>query len=123
MHLARRLVSLLLGTTLLATPLVLVAPAQADPIPREETTLTGWGSDWGGQLTLPEALTGKSVTAISGGWGHSLAATSDGAIVAFGLNDRGQTSVPVSLTGKTVTGVGAGYQHSLALTSDGAVTA
>lgn len=123
MHLARRLVSLLLGTTLLATPLVLVAPAQADPIPRDETTLTGWGADWWGQSTAPGSLTGKVVTAVSGGWGHSLAATSDGGIVAFGLNDQGQTTIPDSLTGKSVTGVGAGYQFSLALTSDGAVTA
>lgn len=122
MHLARRLVSVLLGTTLLATPLVLIAPAHADPVPRDETTLTGWGADWWAQSTAPASLTGKTVTAISGGWGHSLAATSDGAITAFGLNDRGQTTVPASLAGKTVTGVGAGYQHSLALTSDGTVT-
>lgn len=123
MHLARRLVSLLLGTTLLATPLVLVAPAQADPIPRVETTLTGWGSDWAGQAAVPASLTGMTVTAISGGWGHSLAATSDGGIVGFGLDDHGQTTIPDSLTGRSVTGVGAGYQFSLALTSDGVVTA
>lgn len=123
MHLARRLVSLLLGTTLLATPLVLVAPAQADPIPRDETTLTGWGSDWAGQAAVPVSLTGTSVTAISGGWGHSLAATSGGEVVGFGLNNWGQATAPASLADKAVTGVGAGYEFSLALTSDGAVTA
>ena len=69
-------------------------------------------------------------TVIAAGYGHSLAAGSDGKLYAWGWNDYGQlgdgtnnyslTPVLVSLPGGvTPTAIAAGYGHSLALDSDG----
>ena len=80
-------------------------------------------------------LDGKVVTAITAGYQHSLALTSEGKVYSWGYNNQGQlgdntttrSSVPVAVTatgvldGKVVTAITAGYQHSLALTSDGKV--
>ena len=79
------------------------------------------------------------VTAIAGGWGHSLAITSNGRALAWGSNVLGQlgngttsttgcTCIPfpvsVSLpSGTTVTAIAGGGSHSLAVTSDGHVLA
>ncbi len=83
------------------------------------------------------ALSGKILTAISGGYLHSLALCSDGSIAAWGYNVYGQlgdggssqNSVPVEvdrsgvLAGKTVIAVSAGSFHNLALCSDGTIVA
>ncbi|MGH7217887.1 MAG: IPT/TIG domain-containing protein [Candidatus Microsaccharimonas sp.] len=84
-------------------------------------------------------LMNKKVVAISAGYNHSLALTSDGRVYAWGGNASGQlgdgnsTSAditrpvsilyPEGLAGKFITSISAGYLYSLALTSDGAVYA
>jgi alpha-tubulin suppressor-like RCC1 family protein len=104
-----------------------------------------WGFNGDGELgngsfndsRIPVAVSlpsGTTVTAIAGGSGHSLALTSTGQVLAWGLNDSGQlgngtttlsgTPVAVSLpSGTTVTAIAAGSSHSLALTSSGQVLA
>jgi alpha-tubulin suppressor-like RCC1 family protein len=122
-------------------------------------TVTAWGSNAVGELgvgegpescgypcsTHPVAVPGLSgVTAIAAGGYHSLAALSNGTVMAWGLDDHGQlgsepapetcvlgetTSFPCSrkpiavpaLTG--VIAVAGGYHHSLALLSNGKVMA
>ncbi|HEY5233723.1 MAG TPA: cell wall anchor protein [Verrucomicrobiae bacterium] len=125
-------------------------------------TLAVWGADNDGQLgtgqvgnnSTPDslvpvavnttsgtsALFGKTVTAISAGYEHSLALCSDGTVAAWGWNLQGeigdnttnQQNAPVAvnttsgtsaLYGKTVTAVSAGDLHSLALCSDGTMVA
>ncbi len=78
---------------------------------------------------------GTKVTAVAAGAGHSLAVTSTGAVLAWGLNlygglgngsTGGSSAVPVNVSlpaGTKVTAVAAGALHSLALTSTGAVLA
>ena len=80
-------------------------------------------------------LARKTIVALSGGFDHSLALSSDGNVYAWGLNSRGQlgngssTNSPVPaavnssgvLAGKTVTAIAAGQEHSVAMASDGAV--
>ena len=104
-----------------------------------------WGSNSYGQLgngsttnsSTPVAVSlpsGTTVTAIAGGFYHSLALTSSGQVLAWGWNFYGQlgngtttnssTPVPVSLpSGTTVTAIAVGFYHSLALTSSGQVLA
>lgn len=108
-----------------------------------------WGLNQLGQLgngrwtnsVIPTAvstsgvLAGKTVTALSGGWGHSLALCSDGTVASWGNNASLQmgtdkmTNSPVpikveplgALSGKTVVAISAGGMHSVALCSDGKV--
>ncbi len=82
-------------------------------------TVVAWGYNDKGQTTVPGGLTG--VTAIAGGFLHSLALKSNWTVVAWGWNGNGQTTVPGGLSG--VTAIAAGYVHSLALKSDGTVVA
>ena len=83
------------------------------------------------QVSLPS---GTTVTAVAGGYGHSLALTSTGRMLAWGYNGYGElgngsttnssTPVAVSLpSGTTVTAIAGGFYHSLALTSSGQVLA
>ncbi len=114
----------------------------------------GWGYNATGQLgdntttsrslpvpvTATGVLASKTVVAIAGGSGHSLALCSDGTVAAWGNNSSGQLgdntrtqrNVPVAvnavsgvsaLYGKTVVAIAAGLGHSLALCSDGTVAA
>jgi alpha-tubulin suppressor-like RCC1 family protein len=110
------------------------------------SSVLAWGSNLSGDLgngtttssTTPVATSlpaGTTVTAVSGGWNHSLALTSTGSVLAWGSNSNGDlgngttggsstTPVAVSLpSGTTVTAVSAGYFYSLALTSTGSVLA
>ena len=82
-------------------------------------------------------LAGKTITAISAGYAHSLALSSDGRVYAWGSNYNGRlgtgtapsSKVPVGvdtsgvLAGKTITAISAGADHSLALSSTGRVYA
>jgi alpha-tubulin suppressor-like RCC1 family protein len=83
------------------------------------------------QVSLPS---GTTVTAIAGGWNHSLALTSTGQVLAWGLNQYGQlgngtvtdsnTPVQVSLpSGTTAVAIAAGEGHSVVVTSTGQVLA
>jgi len=108
-------------------------------------TLVAWGYDNNGQLgnnslldsympvavNQTDVLAGKTVTAIGAGGGHSLAASSDGTLAAWGDNTYGQlgnsnttrSSVPVTVatgvnglaTGLRCMMAGGGASHSLAL--------
>ena len=115
-------------------------------------TIYSWGARMYGRLgdgstsastALPVAVTttgtpmeGKTITAISAGYSHSLALASDGTVYSWGYNSSGQlgnnstatSTVPVAVTttgtpmsGKTITAIAAGSYHSLALASDGTV--
>jgi len=82
-----------------------------------------------------ELSAGTKVTAVVAGAGHSLAVTSSGAVLSWGLNlygalgngsMGGSSDTPVIVTlpaGTKVTAVAAGALHSLALTSTGGVFA
>ena len=98
----------------------------------------GDGTTTNSSTPIPVHLpAGTRVTAVSAGLFDNLALTSDGSVLAWGLNDYGElgdgttntsstpsTPVPVDLpAGTRITAVSAGYQHSLALTSDGSVLA
>ncbi len=107
----------------------------------------GWGNQSFGALgngsAAPTALgtpalviglgSGSGVTAVAAGGSHSLALTSSGAVVAWGLNDHGQVgdgsllnrnvAVPVAGLGSGVVSISAGMEQSLAAKSDGSVWA
>jgi len=113
------------------------------------TASPGWAWAWGynnsGALgngttvtsRIPVAVSmppGTTVTAVAGGYQHSLALTSTGQVLAWGWNPYGQlgdgttitSTVPVAVSlpsGTTVTAIAAGFVHSLALTSTGQVLA
>ena len=115
--------------------------------------LAAWGSNGSGAVgdnsmtnrmapvwvSTTGALAGKTIIAIAGGDGHSLALCSNGALAAWGANYYGQlgngttgssgTGYPVLvnrsgvLSGKTLSAVSGGYYHSVALCADGSVAA
>ncbi|MCF7731122.1 MAG: cadherin-like beta sandwich domain-containing protein [Akkermansiaceae bacterium] len=115
------------------------------------TRVVAWGSNNFGQLgdttttrrLVPApvdatgVLAGKTITAVSEGYLHSLALCSDGTLAAWGYNVYGQlgnssavaSSVPVAvdrsgvLAEKAVIAIAAGPFHNLALCSDGTVAA
>lgn len=117
--------------------------ADADPL--------AWGSNSSGQLgdhssidrqvaisvDSSGVLAGKTLTALAGGYLHSLALASDGKLAAWGDNVFGQlgnngsqaSNVPIpvdtsgALAGKTVIAIAAGPFHNLALCSDGTLAA
>ncbi|MCF7808221.1 MAG: choice-of-anchor D domain-containing protein [Candidatus Marinimicrobia bacterium] len=78
-------------------------------------------------------LAGKSIAAIGGGVGSSLALTGDGDLYAWGFNENGQLgdgtttnrNVPVlissngDLAGKTGFAIASGFYHSLAVSTEG----
>ncbi len=120
-------------------------------------TVAAWGFNFSGQLgdnsatdravpvtvnaaTGVSALFGRTVTALSAGYDHSLARCDDGTVAAWGYNGFGQLGdnsttdslVPVSvnaatgisaLFGRSVIAVSGGASHSLALCSDGTLAA
>ena len=108
-----------------------------------------WGDNFRGQLgngtnddsnvpvavTTDGALSGKTVTALAVGSGHTCALTTDHAVYCWGSNYNGElgngtndaSNVPVAvniggaLSGETVTALAAGSIHTCALTAGGAV--
>ncbi|GIM85992.1 Ig-like domain repeat protein [Salinispora arenicola] len=104
-----------------------------------------WGFNDSGQLgdgttassSTPVAVdmpAGTTITAVAAGRSYSLALTSAGTVLAWGLNDLGQlgdgtttnSSIPVVVdvpSGTTITAVAAGGFHGLALASAGTVLA
>ncbi|WP_019900689.1 Ig-like domain repeat protein [Salinispora arenicola] len=108
-------------------------------------TVLAWGANSSGQLgdgtTTPRSTpvavdlpAGTTVTAVAAGDRHSLAVTSTGTVLAWGLNVTGQlydgtttsSSTPIVVdlpAGTTVTAVAAGNAHSLAVTSTGTMLA
>ncbi|MEU1086707.1 Ig-like domain repeat protein [Streptomyces sp. NPDC005892] len=128
---------------------VLTAPGAAAQTGGGGQVLT-WGRNTYGQLgngtTAPSAQPGSlvpipaslpqgtRVTAVSGGYGHSVALTSTGEVLAWGQNDAGQlgdgtftnSTVPVEVSlpaGTRVTAIDSGDDFVLALTSAGDVLA
>src|SRR5207249_3338614 len=118
---------------------------------KSDGTVWAWGLNNSGQLgtrtghcsgntscsTVPvkvDTLTG--ITAIAGGWNHTLALKSDGTVWAWGDNSAGQLgdnttttrSAPIQVKGPGGSGfltsgrlLSAGSHHSLAVKSDGTV--
>jgi alpha-tubulin suppressor-like RCC1 family protein len=105
-------------------------------------TVWAWGTDVYGELGDGGSVSPRlspvqvaalaNVTAISGGFDHTLALKPDNTVLAFGFNGSGQlgdgsnnnhaTPTPVpGLSGMTA--VAAGYHYSLALKNDGTVWA
>ncbi|MGP3957685.1 RCC1 domain-containing protein [Nonomuraea sp. 3N208] len=77
---------------------------------------------------------GTTITQIDGGYGYTVALTSDGQVWAWGENPNGQlgngttngSPVPVRVAlpaGTTITAIAAGDDHTLALTSTGSLLA
>jgi len=70
-----------------------------------------WGRNDRDQATVPANLSG--VTALAGGWYHSLALKSDGTVVAWGSNGFGQSTVPTGLS--NVRAITSNVHHNLVL--------
>jgi alpha-tubulin suppressor-like RCC1 family protein len=114
-------------------------------------TLASWGSNDLGALgngtstnslvpvlvNRSGVLSGKTVTAIAAGDGHSLVRCSDNTLAAWGFNNQGQlgnnttinSGVPVLvnrsgvLAGKRIAGISAGISNNLVVCTDGAMAA
>jgi len=110
-------------------------------------TLASWGYNGFGQLgdntvesrnvpvlvNTSGVLSGKTVTAVSAGYYHSLALCSDGTVAAWGYNGNGelgigsnnQSLIPLAvnasgaLAGKTVASLSSGAVHNIATCTDG----
>jgi hypothetical protein len=91
-------------------------------------SITGWGNNQLGQLTVPPGL--SNVVGLAAGAGHTLALNANGTVDAWGAGltnnpsdgiDYGQAIVPPGLS--NVMGIAAGYVHSLAVQSNGTVVA
>jgi hypothetical protein len=80
---------------------------------------------------VPEQIVASNVTAIAGGYGHSLFLKSDGSLWAMGWNNDGQlgdgtynnTNRPEQIVATNATAIAAGGFHSLFLESDGSLWA
>jgi hypothetical protein len=88
-----------------------------------QPALRYWGTGAYGSTNVPANL--PIITAVSAGYAHTLALTSDGTVIAWGEQDPnnlhyGQTAVPAGLS--NVVSIAAGYANSLALQSNGTMT-
>jgi alpha-tubulin suppressor-like RCC1 family protein len=114
-------------------------------------TLASWGYNGYGQLgdnsvnsrSVPVlvnasgALSGKTITAASAGYYHSLALCTDGTVASWGYNGNGELGdgsnnpslIPVAVTatgvlsGKTVASLSSGAVHNIATCTDGTLVA
>ena len=85
--------------------------------------LIGWGVPGVGKGT-PVRIRGTTltgVTAIAGGWAHTIALRNTGAVLAWGSNTDGQRTIPASAN-SGVSAIAGGEYHTIAL-KDGAVLA
>ena len=113
--------------------------------------LLGWGANWYGKLgdkeqdwhtrhpvagDLAVLDADEYITAVSAGYNHGIALTSDARVVAFGYGGRGQmgdakpprdvNTIPVRVDipeDVVITAISAGIYHNLALSNDGDVYA
>ena len=114
------------GCRLFALRALAVACAAAfaiAPIAHGDTggVVTAWGANWNGQCDIPtDAQSG--VTAIAGGYGHTIALKSTGSVLAWGYNWAGQCTVPTAAQ-SGVTAIAGGEHHTIALKSTGSVLA
>ena len=84
---------------------------------KSDGTIVGWGTDAGGQTTMPAPNT--NFVAVAAAHLHSLGLKSDGTIVGWGDDYYGQTNVPEPNT--NFVAVAGGGDHSLGLKSDGTI--
>ncbi len=105
---------ILVGLVVTAAPFCPPSEAQTNGL--TPGTVISWG-----EQVIPYVQPGTRYQAIAGGDVHSLALTSDGTVVAWGLNVLGESTVPADLTG--VVAIAAAGSRSLALRSDGTVVA
>ena len=82
----------------------------------DDGRLSSWGFVPDFALPSPPRDT-RTLVAVSVGYSHFLALTSDGRVLAWGNNDYGQSTVPTDLG--PVVAVSAGWINSWALTADG----
>jgi alpha-tubulin suppressor-like RCC1 family protein len=113
---------------------------------KADGTVLAWGNNQTGETGTGDAPTdhttpvqvrglgpGSGVVGIAAGFDDSYALKADGAVLAWGNNQRGETgsgdapsghSTPVAVAGLTgIVDIAAGWSHALALRGDGAVLA
>ena len=91
---------------------------------RYGSRLIGWGVP-GVYKGSPVRIRGNiltGVTAIAGGYAHTIALINTGAVLAWGSNSDGQRTIPDAAQ-SGVTAIAGGRYHSIALTNTGAVLA
>ena len=91
---------------------------------RNNVPLIGWGVPGVGKGS-PVRIRGRNltgITAIAGGYAHTIALINTGAVLAWGSNTDGQRTIPASAN-SGVSAIAAGRLHSIALTNTGAVLA
>ena len=84
-------------------------------------TSNQFGTDTYNVGTIPSALNGKTVVAISAGHQSSFAVTSEGDLIGWGWNGNGQISLIPNVGGLDFVEVHAGFSDVVALLSDGTV--
>jgi alpha-tubulin suppressor-like RCC1 family protein len=82
-------------------------------------SLTGWGVNDTGTLTIPSTV--SNLLAIACGQWHNLVLNRDGTLIAWGYNNAGQTNVPPNATNVTL--IACGEYQSLGLESNASVMA
>jgi hypothetical protein len=76
--------------------------------------IVAWGANSFGQTNVPYL---PYVTAVAGGWHHSVALRTDGTVAVWGDNNRGQTNVPPGLSNVVAIASRSG-DHIMALRTD-----
>jgi hypothetical protein len=84
-----------------------------------QSAIVSWGDNTNGQRNAPSGV--GFVSAIDGGWNHTVALRGNGTVVCWGSNSFGQCTPPVGLS--SVLAISAGQGHTVALKSDGTVVA
>jgi hypothetical protein len=100
-----------------ATTMPVMGAALPTVAPGQSGTVVAWGDDTGGQVDVPDGLSG--VVAVAAGDEFSLALKSDGTVVAWGADDAGQTDIPAGLA--NVKAISAGSSFAVALKADGSI--
>ncbi|MFZ4751374.1 MAG: RCC1 domain-containing protein, partial [Phycisphaerales bacterium] len=84
-----------------------------------QSAIVSWGDNTNGQRNTPSGV--GFVSAIDGGWYHTVALRGNGTVACWGSNSFGQCTPPVGLS--SVLAISAGQAHTVALKSDGTVVA